>query len=218
MKKLFLGLIPASLLMLTSCGILGNLDFDNDYDDDYDDSEREDIEPPTIEDLVKKYSGFEAQYTNPNGDKVAIGGKDNFYWYTVTYEPEGEEPTITTASTTEVKGSEFENISYSSGMKITLSDKTTNFVSTFADAYYIGQLQHGGVLTGLKYTKTTLKGEPAKKYSLAYNTIDLYVSDVDGYTMQVDYSGDNEESSIKFEKVTKGSAVKAPDLSNYVIE
>lgn len=217
MKKLLLGVIPASLLMLSGCGILGNLGVDDDYDDE-DYSREEDIEPPTIEDLVKKYSGFEARYVNPDGDKVAIGGKDNFYWYTVTYEPEGEEPTITNASTTEVKGGEYENITYSSGNKITLTDKSTNFVSTFADAYYIGLLQHGGVLTGIKYTKTTLNGEAAKKYSLAYSSVDLYVSDADGYTMQVDYDGDNAESSIKFDKVLKGSAVKAPDLSNYVIE
>lgn len=202
MKKSLLAFIPASLLMLASCGLIGNLPIDDEDGDDpeYSQGSQEEFKEPSIEELAKKYSGFEITYNYTyTNDIISIGGKGNTYWYA---SGKKDNP-YSTATITTVNGSSYENVSYSSGEKYTLDDTETNMAALIGDSNYLGYGQHGGILEDYKYESATIGSEAAKKYTIA--NMEIYVSKEYGCTLQIDYA---DGDAIKFVGIKKGNAVE----------
>lgn len=212
MEKSLLVLVPACFLMLASCVNIGDFDFGDDEEDEsyHEGGDQDEFVEPSIESLVKKYSGFEVAYRSED-TVYTVGGSGNTYWYYST-SVGGETPEIDSATITTVNGSSYINQSYSSGDLFSLTDTENNMAALIADSNYIGYMQHGGILVDMKYTKVTIKGEAARKYDVIVGSTSVYVNEKDGYTMQIDYS--DEYYSILFNGVKKGSEVKAPSIED----
>ena len=208
MKKSLLALVPLSLLALASCSIIGNLPIDDEEGDDTSYNQGSEWAEPSIEALVKKYSGFEVTYHYTyTDDIIKVGGKGNTYWY-ATFKASDESETISNMTITTVEGTKYTNKSFSAGYWMNL-DAEENMAALISDSNYIGFAQHGGILEEYKYTKATINGESAKKYAVA--NMEVYVSEADGYTMQIDYA---DGDSIKHVKTTKGSQVEIPTVED----
>ena len=202
-------LFVVSLVMLTGCGS-PNDQRPNDNTKSGDDvGEITESDYPTIESLNAKYNGFEIHYTSTESH-VYVGGKGDVYWVFITsYENPDEIQESSVIS--EKNGSEWINYYYSdSAEKFETygSAKDKSVAAEYGNIYYL-QLMLAALST-TKPTTTTLKGEQALCYSMGMGTRNIYVSAVDGYTMQITY-GDDVGQSMVFSEVLKGNDVYAPD-------
>lgn len=201
MKKLLL-LLPIFAIGLTGCDLPGG----NGDSDDKESEDQETVEPPTLEELAAKHSGFEVTYLESGSTTVKVGAKGDLTWQIKT-ESSGS---ITNGNISVKKDNKFENYYYSSGSYVLSSTTDENLASMICNTYYVQYMQSGGVLSDLEYVTTSLNSEACRKYTISFTGMEIYVSEADGYTMQVNYNG---ETPIGYVSVAKGSNVVAPELS-----